>query len=283
MASRYSGPARIEVGDGEADENSRSRATARASVDEAGSARMPLASVTTHGRGPTLPYDSVTGPSFDTAGPMARDVAGCAAMMKALDRNLPSKAVALEDVRIAVAWLEDAAPGVRARVGQAAACFPNRVDIEFPLMPANIDPAFQREVADVHRDLFAGNADRYGANVRWKVERALEATDEDYEASVEARDRYRTKAAEVLDGFDLLLVPTIGIVAPLRSLSERNLRPTVLRFTEPFNVLGWPAIALPCGAAEASLPASVSLVARTGEDALVLGAGLALEAALGRS
>jgi Asp-tRNA(Asn)/Glu-tRNA(Gln) amidotransferase A subunit family amidase len=257
-------------------------------TDSAGSIRIPAACCGVVGFKPThglVPMDGCwpLAPSFDTAGPMARDVAGCAAMMKALDRNLPSKAVALEDVRIAVAWLEDAAPGVRARVGQAAACFPNRVDIEFPLMPANIDPAFQREVADVHRDLFAENADRYGANVRWKVERALEATDEDYEASVEARGRYRTKAAEVLDGFDLLLVPTIGIVAPLRSLSERNLRPTVLRFTEPFNVLGWPALALPCGAAEASLPASVSLVARTGEDALVLGAGLALETALGRS
>jgi Asp-tRNA(Asn)/Glu-tRNA(Gln) amidotransferase A subunit family amidase len=71
-------------------------------------------------------------------------------------------------------------------------------------------------------------------------------------------------------------------VAPSRSLAERELRPSVLRFTEPFNVLGWPALALPCGAAENGLPSSVSLVAPAGEDALVLGAGLALEAALER-
>ena len=68
----------------------------------------------------------------------------------------------------------------------------------------------------------------------------------------------------------------------LRSLAERELRPSVLRFTEPFNVLGWPALALPCGAAENGLPASVSLVAPAGEDALVLGVGLALEAELER-
>jgi aspartyl-tRNA(Asn)/glutamyl-tRNA(Gln) amidotransferase subunit A len=75
-------------------------------------------------------------------------------------------------------------------------------------------------------------------------------------------------------------VPTIGTVAPSRTVGERDLRPTILRFTEPFNVLGWPALALPCGPAEAGPPASLSLVARSGRDGLVLGAGLALEAAL---
>ena len=34
-----------------------------------------------------------------------------------------------------------------------------------------------REVADVHRDLFAESADSYGPNVRAKIERCLEVTD----------------------------------------------------------------------------------------------------------
>jgi Asp-tRNA(Asn)/Glu-tRNA(Gln) amidotransferase A subunit family amidase len=219
-------------------------------------------------------------PSFDTGGPMARDVAACAAMMGPLAGLSADRVGLLGDVNVAVAWLDGAAPGVRARVHRAADCFPNRKEIAFPVMPPNIDPAFQREVADVHRELFAEHAVRYGANVRWKVERALEVTDEDYEASVAARESYRTDAAQALDGFDVLLVPTIGTVAPSRSLSERDLRPSVLRFTEPFSVLGWPALALPCGEAEDGLPASVSLIAREGGDGLVLGAGMALEAAL---
>ena len=256
-------------------------------TDSAGSIRIPAACCGVVGFKPThglVPMDGCwpLAPSFDTAGPMARDVAGCAAMMAGLEPRLTPTAVALDDVRIGVAWLDDAYPGVRAQVSRAATCFPNRMEIEVPLMPANIDPAFQREVADVHRELFAERAREYGTNVRWKVERALEVTDEDYEASVEARGHYRTEAAEALEGFDLLLVPTIGTVAPRRTRTERDLRPTVLRFTEPFNVLGWPALALPCGAAEAGLPVSVTLVARAGEDALVLGAGLALEAALER-
>jgi Asp-tRNA(Asn)/Glu-tRNA(Gln) amidotransferase A subunit family amidase len=213
---------------------------------------------------------------------MARDVTGCVAMMAPLAGLSPGR-VGLDDVNVAVAWVDDAAPGIRARVEAAAAVFPRKKEIEFPLMPANIDPTFQREVADVHRELFAEHADGYGANVRWKVERALEVTDEEYEASAAVRDRYRGEAAEALEGFDLLLVPTIGTIAPPRSLSERDLRPSVLRFTEPFNVLGWPALALPCRDAEHGLPASVSLVGTTDADALVLGAGLALEAALAGS
>jgi Asp-tRNA(Asn)/Glu-tRNA(Gln) amidotransferase A subunit family amidase len=46
------------------------------------------------------------------------------------------------------------------------------------------------------------------------------------------------------------------------------------------NFLGWPALALPCGPAELGLPASIQLVGRPGDDALVLSAGEALEAAL---
>jgi aspartyl-tRNA(Asn)/glutamyl-tRNA(Gln) amidotransferase subunit A len=213
---------------------------------------------------------------------MARDVAGCAAMMRRLAPSLPSTLLALEDVRVAVAWVADADPGVAERVRMAAALFGSGAEIAFPLMPANIDPAFQREAANVHRDLFAEHAELYGANVRWKVERALEVTDEDYEESVAARERYRAEAREALEGFDLLVVPTIGTVAPSRSLAERELRPSVLRFTEPFNVLGWPALALPCGAAENGLPASITLAAPSNGDDNVLDAAAALEAALER-
>jgi Asp-tRNA(Asn)/Glu-tRNA(Gln) amidotransferase A subunit family amidase len=221
-------------------------------------------------------------PSFDTAGPMARDVAGCVAMMSALDPLLPSTPFELADGRVALAWVADADPGVAERVRKIAALFGSGEEIPFPLMPANIDPSFQREVAEVHRDLFAEHSGLYGANVRWKVERALEVTDEEYEESVAARGQYRVDAFEALKGFDLLLVPTIGTVAPARSLSERELRPSVLRFTEPFNVLGWPALALPCGPAENGLPASITLAAPWNGDDYVLDAAAALEAALER-
>jgi len=251
-------------------------------TDSAGSIRIPAACCGVVGFKPThglVPMDGCwpLAPSWDTGGPMARDVAGCVELMRALLPGLEPAAIELGDLRVAVAWLGDADPGVRARVAAAAEAFPSREEAPFPLMPPNMDPAFGREVAEVHRHLFSEHADRYGANVRWKVERALAYPDEECEAGVAARMRYREEAAGALEGFDLLLVPTIGTVAPPRTVPESELRPPVLRFTEPFNALGWPVLALPCGEAEDGLPASVSLAAPAGEDALVLGAGLALE------
>jgi Asp-tRNA(Asn)/Glu-tRNA(Gln) amidotransferase A subunit family amidase len=254
-------------------------------TDSAGSIRIPAACCGIVGFKPShglVPIDGCwpLAPSFDTAGPMARDVDRCARMMSALVPGFSPAETHLDSLRVGIAWLDDAAPEVRARVLAAAELFPNRAQIDFPLMPPNIDPAFQREVAEVHRELFAENTDRYGSNVRWKVERALAVTDEAYEASAAARERYKEQAAVALEGFDLLVVPTIGTVAPPRTVPEPDLRKPVLRFTEPFNALGWPALALPCGAAENGLPASVSLAARPEKDAVVLGAALALEAAM---
>ena len=211
---------------------------------------------------------------------MARDIAGCVRMMRALDPGFSAKHVALEEPRVAVAWLDDADPGVAFRIEEASARFPHRERIDFPLMPTTLDPAFWGEVAGVHRELFAAHADLYGENVRTKVERAVRVADEDYEAGLQARHRYVNEAADALEGFDLLLVPTIGTVAPPRTIPERKLRPPTLRFTEPFNALGWPALALPCGTAESGLPASVTLAAPQRKDDYVLGVGEALEAAL---
>ena len=58
------------------------------------------------------------------------------------------------------------------------------------------------------------------------------------------------------------------------------MRESLIHFTYPFNLLGWPALALPCGTAEDGLPASAQLVGRPGADELVLAAGALLEAEL---
>ena len=87
--------------------------------------------------------------------------------------------------------------------------------------------------------------------------------------------------AAIAREFDLLLLPTQPFVAPESGqTADDGLRGRIIRFTYPLDALGWPALALPCGLAEHDLPASVQLVAPTGSDPLVLGAGAALEGAL---
>jgi Asp-tRNA(Asn)/Glu-tRNA(Gln) amidotransferase A subunit family amidase len=187
--------------------------------------------------------------------------------------------VSLDDLRVGVVWLEDADPLVRARVEEAAAHFPQRQQVELP-SASNVGALFMREVADVHRELYAEHSDLYGENVAEKIELCLAVTDAEVEAAVRARAAYRERALEAVGDLDLLVTPTLPCVPPELGLDEGRLRRRLTLFTLPFNALGWPALALPCGRAEDGLPASVQLAAPAGRDALVLAAGEALEGAL---
>ncbi len=250
-------------------------------TDSAGSIRLPAACCGVVGFKPTWGLVACDGvfplaKSFDTAGPMARRVADCRAMIDALSE---SAAAPGREVRAALAWTEYAEPLVRLRVEEAAARLPDVVRVEFPF-PGDLNPAFQVEAAEVHRELFTEHRDLYGDNVRRKLEAAFAVDEAKAAASRTERARYRRRALEALGGFDVLLTPTMPMVAPPIGIGDLALRERMISLTRPFNGLGWPALALPCGAAEDGLPASLQIAARPGEDALVLSVGEAIEAAL---
>jgi aspartyl-tRNA(Asn)/glutamyl-tRNA(Gln) amidotransferase subunit A len=260
-------------------------ADAALGTDSGGSIRLPAACCGIVGFKPSfglVPLDGCwpLAPSFDHAGPMARDVAACERMLAALVPGFaPAAAPDLADLRVGVAWLAGADPLVRARVEDAAGRFGALTPLEVPL-PGETYLLFSREAADTHRELFARRRADYGPNVTTKLERAMSVTAEEALAAARARERYREQVAELMEGIDLLVAPTLEMVAPPSGLGDLVLRERMIKLTYPANATGAPALALPCGTAEDGLPASVQLIGRVGEDAAVLAAGRALEASL---
>ncbi|MBI4012497.1 MAG: amidase [Candidatus Rokubacteria bacterium] len=86
--------------------------------------------------------------------------------------------------------------------------------------------------------------------------------------------------------YDLLATPVVAVppfpvdAPPPREIAGRPVsRRGWIPFTYPFNLTGQPAIALPCGVTADGLPIGLQLVARRLDDALLLRAAAAFEAA----
>jgi aspartyl-tRNA(Asn)/glutamyl-tRNA(Gln) amidotransferase subunit A len=252
-------------------------ADAALGTDSGGSIRIPAACCGIVGFKPTYDLVPTAGcfplaPSFDHVGPMARRVEDCATLLEALAPGFEQATLeSLEEVAVGVAWLDAGEPLIAARVAEAAAHVPRRRELDWPL--AEIGPLFMREVAEVHRELYSEYGELYGEELAAKIERCLSVSDAEVTQAEQIRSEYRERCEELLEGLDLLLTPTLVCVAPPTGIGDQALRETLIRNTLPFNTLGWPALALPCGPAEDGLPASVQLVGRPGADALVLAAG----------
>jgi Asp-tRNAAsn/Glu-tRNAGln amidotransferase A subunit and related amidases len=72
--------------------------------------------------------------------------------------------------------------------------------------------------------------------------------------------------------FDVLVTPTMPSVAPkiseVKKMTLEELYPFV-KFLEPFNFLGFPALVVPCGFA--NLPIGVHLVSKPNQEGVLIG------------
>ena len=89
----------------------------------------------------------------------------------------------------------------------------------------------------------------------------------------QARAILRRRLAAIFDQVDLLTTPTMPGGAPALGV------PASLAFTSPFNLLGWPAVSVPVGQTADRLPLGMQIIGRPWDEAGVLRAARAVEAA----
>jgi aspartyl-tRNA(Asn)/glutamyl-tRNA(Gln) amidotransferase subunit A len=234
-------------------------------TDSGGSIRIPAAWCGVVGFKPShglVPMDGCfpLAPSYDTAGPLAREVGVCTELTEALVPGFePAPLDSLAYLRVAVAEDVDLDRSER---------------VELP-STRGVYPTFMREVAEVHAPIFAEHRERYGANVAAKVERCLAVSDAEYRDGCRRRDELRERYVELFERFDLLLTPTVPTGPPPADIDELIVRERTISLTYPFNAIGAPALALP--AAIGGPAGSLQIVGGPGRDALVLAAGALFE------
>lgn len=244
-----------------------------------------------------VPTDGVVPLSrtLDHVGPLARTVAdaellydvltGAAGSRSGGDGAAASEAP-LRAVVVSAYFLDRLQVDVRASFEAALARLREAgVDVSFADLPhARYAPAIYlpiclAEAAAWHGDTLDTHGDAYTLNVRLRIEMGRYVTGPDYVRALRGRDVLRAEVDALLANADVLLLPTLPIVAPpigaatvpMGDGTEEPVRAAMLRLTQPFNITGHPAITIPMPAsrganapadAAAALPRGLQIVAR---------------------
>ncbi len=279
-------------------------------TDTGGSIRIPASLCGVVGLKPTFGRVSRRGViplswSLDHVGPLTRTVEDAAIVLQAiagrdpLDASsagepVPDYRAALRDgvggLRLGVPRefsFEGLDPEVEAAVRKAIALLGEmgaRV-AEVPLphiaeAPAAVTAIMLPEALAYHQKWVAERPDDYGDDVRYRLEMgALYSAVTHVQAQRFREMIVQAWRRDVFSKVDILATPTTLVPAP--PILEGGLDATfsLIRLTNPLNLMGVPAISVPCGFTPPGLPIGLQLIGRWFDEATVLRAAHAYEQA----
>ena len=249
-------------------------------TDTAGSVREPAALCGVVGLKPSYGLVSVEGiiplsPSLDHAGPITRTVEDAAIMLDALTSSPGRYRASLREERRSLRlgiprtyFYEQLDPEVAEAVEsaidemQTLGC----VTVEIELRVDTDRTLQSAEAYAFHREMIASSPELYYPETLRRIRTGENVTKEQYESSLRELHHIREQIPAIFRDVDLLITPTIPIVAPRIADLMSNidqLRPTellLLRNTRPVNVWGLPAISIPCGSAREGLPIGLQII-----------------------
>ena len=135
------------------------------------------------------------------------------------------------------------------------------------------------EAADSNRALLDDPAlrDLLGADVRARLTEGARTTPAELAQAKAFQPTWRTMMARALAGVDVLVLPTVPFFPP--RLADAARQPYTV-FTNPVNLSGYPALAIPIPSAN-RLPASLQLIGPANSEALLLATAAIIEATAG--
>ncbi len=261
-------------------------------TDTGGSIRIPSAACGCVGLKPTygrVPLDGVIplSPSLDHVGPLSRCVMDAAFLFEAIAEPFnwdsdASQAPAeirkgVKGLRIGVPrqyFFDRIQPEVRRAVLAAISVFEQlgakikEIDLkgmgETPELAAEITGD---EALAYHEKWLGKRPQDYGEDVRSRLEMSKKTTAVAYIQAEQRARAYRDRLLQTLDSVQLLLGPTLPIVAPGIAQKEatignsrESVRLALLRLTRPANLSGLPAISIPCGFSSGGLPVGLQII-----------------------
>ena len=286
-------------------------AMAAIGTDTGGSIRIPAALCGVVGLKPTYGRVSLRGIlplswNLDHAGPITRKVEDAALMlqvmggydeqdptcMKTLPGDYSSHLMdSMVERKIALAvgsFIEEVTdPEILEAVRKAAKVLEEQgviiteVDVDFLKEAALANSLMtQADGAAFHRERMKEHPDWFGTDVRQRLETGAAFTSSEYALARRTQVEVRRRCELMFDQFDMLILPTTPITAPVlegENAVERARQLT--RFTSPFNLTGLPALTVPCGFSQEELPIGLQIVSRPWNEAGVLRTGYAYQQA----
>ncbi|MGV2907867.1 amidase [Achromobacter sp. AGC25] len=260
-------------------------------TDTGGSVRVPSALCGLVGFKPTHGRVSDAGvfplaPTLEDPGVLANCVQDAQVFMQALSGGtLAPASVAAEGVK--VGWvanapfaIDDAA--VTACVRAAAERFAGGAVQPAPGVTQHARAlqsalgAIQRaEAYEVHAERVESEPGKFDPEVLERLRASRPVQGWEYVRALKERTRLQAEFAQLFQQVDVLALPAVAITAP--ALQQRTVagpgsagvRETLLGLTNPWNVLGLPAISLPAGWVN-GMPVGLQLVAAAGADEALL-------------
>jgi len=250
--------------------------------------------------------------TLDVVGPLARTAADCALVFAAVagpDPNDPSTAEAPpfvpparpDSLRGQVIGVErsmlEAAdgtlrPALEGALAQLRDLGATLVDVAIPDLHAIFDHGgiiSACEAAAIHAEALRDTPDGFAPDLRQRMLGGLATPAVLYIQALRLRGRLlEAVRREVFGRCAVLFCPTLAVPVPTREASRTRTAEDVarvhgplVRLTRPFNMLGLPALSLPCGFDAGGLPVGFQLVGQPFAEAAILATGMAYEHAAG--